>query len=173
MVDYWRSAHAVTDLKYHVIWVTKYRYKILRGDRGARARVAAADLCSARSDDHSRCGVAGPHPYAGGGPAAAVAVETGAVPEGAIVALAPTGVSSVCASGPGGSICGRAGTTVRVSGWWTNKRSRRISRINGGKRMSRASRSPPRPSLEPAGEPVSSGGFSRGPTFSRSGIYRL
>ena len=68
MVDYWRSAHAVTDLKYHVIWVTKYRYKILRGDRGARARVAAADLCSARSDDHSRCGVAGPHPYAGGGP---------------------------------------------------------------------------------------------------------
>jgi putative transposase len=38
VVEYRRSAHAVTDLKYHVIWVTKYRYKILRGDIAERAR---------------------------------------------------------------------------------------------------------------------------------------
>jgi putative transposase len=38
MVEYRRSAHAVTDLKYHVIWVTKYRYKILRAtSRSGRA----------------------------------------------------------------------------------------------------------------------------------------
>jgi len=29
--EYRHSAHAVFDLKYHVIWCTKYRYKILRG----------------------------------------------------------------------------------------------------------------------------------------------
>ena len=29
MVEYRRSAHAVFDLKYHVVWITKYRYKVL------------------------------------------------------------------------------------------------------------------------------------------------
>ena len=110
MVEYRRSAHAVTDLKYHVIWVTKYRYKILRGDIVERARELLRQiLCSARSDDHSRCGVTGPHPYAGGGPAAAVAVETGAVPEGVIVALAPTGVSGVAQA-----VLGAASVGARV-----------------------------------------------------------
>ncbi len=31
MAEYRRSAHAVFDLKYHVVWITKYRYKILKG----------------------------------------------------------------------------------------------------------------------------------------------
>jgi putative transposase len=34
MTEYRHSAHAVFDLKYHVVWCTKYRYKILRGGRG-------------------------------------------------------------------------------------------------------------------------------------------
>lgn len=48
MVEYRRSAHAVTDLKYHVIWVTKYRYKILRGDIAERARDLLRQICVAR-----------------------------------------------------------------------------------------------------------------------------
>ncbi|PYP89820.1 MAG: IS200/IS605 family transposase, partial [Candidatus Angelobacter sp. Gp1-AA117] len=32
MVDYRHSGHAVWDIKYHIVWITKYRYKILRGD---------------------------------------------------------------------------------------------------------------------------------------------
>ena len=48
MVEYRRSAHAVTDLKYHVIWVTKYRYKILRGDIAERARELLRQICVAR-----------------------------------------------------------------------------------------------------------------------------
>ena len=48
MVEYRRSAHAVTDLKYHVIWVTKYRYKILRGDIAERARDLIRQICVAR-----------------------------------------------------------------------------------------------------------------------------
>ncbi len=34
MAEYRHSAHAVFDLKYHLVWCTKYRYKILKG-RGA------------------------------------------------------------------------------------------------------------------------------------------
>ena len=36
MAEYWHSAHAT--LKYHVIWITKYRYKILGGQIAERAR---------------------------------------------------------------------------------------------------------------------------------------
>ena len=38
MVEYRRSAHAVFDIKYHLVWITKYRYKILRGRVAERAR---------------------------------------------------------------------------------------------------------------------------------------
>jgi putative transposase len=31
MAEYRTSAHAVFDIKYHVVRITKYRYKILRG----------------------------------------------------------------------------------------------------------------------------------------------
>ena len=33
-----RSSHAVWDCKYHIAWITKYRYSILTGDVGLRAR---------------------------------------------------------------------------------------------------------------------------------------
>ena len=38
MVEYRSSGHEVFDLKYHVVWITKYRYKILRGRVAERAR---------------------------------------------------------------------------------------------------------------------------------------
>ena len=38
MVEYRRSAHAVFDIKYHVVWITKCRYKVLRGRVAERAR---------------------------------------------------------------------------------------------------------------------------------------
>jgi len=31
MAEYRHSGHAVCDIKYHLVWITKYRYKILRG----------------------------------------------------------------------------------------------------------------------------------------------
>jgi putative transposase len=69
VVDYRHSAHAVTDLKYHVIWVTKYRYKILEGDIAERARDLLRQICAARevtiirgavSQDHIHMLVAAP-----------------------------------------------------------------------------------------------------------------
>jgi len=48
MVDYRRSAHAMYDIKYHVIWVTKYRYKVMRGRVAERARELIRQICQAR-----------------------------------------------------------------------------------------------------------------------------
>ena len=48
MEEYRHSAHAACDLKYHVIWCTKYRYKILRGRIAERARDLIRQICQAR-----------------------------------------------------------------------------------------------------------------------------
>jgi putative transposase len=48
MAEYRESAHAVWDIKYHLVWITKYRYKILTGEVGERARVLIRQICEAR-----------------------------------------------------------------------------------------------------------------------------
>lgn len=48
MVEYRRSAHAVYDLKYHVVWITKYRYKVLVGRVAERTRDLIRQICESR-----------------------------------------------------------------------------------------------------------------------------
>lgn len=48
MAEYRHSAHATSDLKYYVIWITKYRYKIRRGRLAERARDVIRQVCQAR-----------------------------------------------------------------------------------------------------------------------------
>jgi putative transposase len=48
MAEYRHGAHAVYDIKYHLIWVTKYRYKVLRGAVAERAREIIRQVCHAR-----------------------------------------------------------------------------------------------------------------------------
>jgi putative transposase len=48
MSEYRTSAHAVFDIKYHVVWITKYRYMILRGRVAERARDLLRQICQAR-----------------------------------------------------------------------------------------------------------------------------
>ena len=48
MGDYHHSAHAVWDIKYHLVWITKYRYKILAGEVGERARDLLRQIAAAR-----------------------------------------------------------------------------------------------------------------------------
>src|SRR5450755_2681474 len=38
MEAYKRGSHTVWDCKYHLVWVTKYRYPVLGGDVGTRCR---------------------------------------------------------------------------------------------------------------------------------------
>lgn len=46
--EYSKGGHAAYDIKYHIIWVTKYRYKILRGEIALRLRELIRQGCDAR-----------------------------------------------------------------------------------------------------------------------------
>lgn len=48
MDGYQKSGHAVYDIKYHVIWVTQYRYQVLRGQVAVRLRALIRQGCEAR-----------------------------------------------------------------------------------------------------------------------------
>jgi putative transposase len=42
---YRKGAHTVYDIKYHLVWVTKYRYHVLQGEIARRARDIIRDIC--------------------------------------------------------------------------------------------------------------------------------
>jgi putative transposase len=42
---YRKGAHTVHDIKYHLVWVTKYRYHVLQGEIARRARDIIRDIC--------------------------------------------------------------------------------------------------------------------------------
>ena len=44
MKDYKSGSHAVWDCKNHLVWITKYRYPVLQGDVGERAREISRNL---------------------------------------------------------------------------------------------------------------------------------
>ena len=49
MVDrtrYRRGVPTVTDLKYHIVWKTRYGYPVLRGEMGLRLREALRMICA-------------------------------------------------------------------------------------------------------------------------------
>ena len=46
MEHYRRTAHTRFDLKYHFVWITKYRKKWLRADVAVRLRQIVRDICS-------------------------------------------------------------------------------------------------------------------------------
>lgn len=48
MADYLHRGHTVTDLKYHFVWATKYRYAVLRGEIAVRTRDLIREICEAR-----------------------------------------------------------------------------------------------------------------------------
>ena len=50
-MSYKHGAHSIYDLKYHVIFCTKYRYQILTGEVGQRARELIREICRANYVD--------------------------------------------------------------------------------------------------------------------------
>ena len=46
---YNNGPHTTYDIQYHFVWVTKYRYKILRGTIAERTREKIRQICEARS----------------------------------------------------------------------------------------------------------------------------
>lgn len=45
-MSYRKTAHSVYDLKYHIVWITKYRRPILRGEIGKRVRELVRQTCA-------------------------------------------------------------------------------------------------------------------------------
>lgn len=48
MTDYQKGSHTVYDIKYHVVWVTKYRYQELKGEIAVRLRDLIRQGCESR-----------------------------------------------------------------------------------------------------------------------------
>lgn len=47
MANYRKGSHTVHDIKYHFVWITKYRFKVLTGDVGQRVRDIIKEVCMA------------------------------------------------------------------------------------------------------------------------------
>ena len=45
-MSYRKTSHAVYDLKYHLVWVTKYRKPVLRGEIARRLRELVRQTCA-------------------------------------------------------------------------------------------------------------------------------
>lgn len=50
-MDYKHGAHSIYDLKYHVVFCTKYRFRILTGQVSERAREIIREICRANYVD--------------------------------------------------------------------------------------------------------------------------
>jgi putative transposase len=48
MPEYRKGSHTVYDLKYHIVWITKYRKKVMRGEIGLRLRELIKQGCEAQ-----------------------------------------------------------------------------------------------------------------------------
>ncbi len=46
MEYYRRTAHTRFDIKFHLVWITKYRKKLLKGDVGLRLRQIVRTICT-------------------------------------------------------------------------------------------------------------------------------
>ena len=49
MADYRKGSHTVYYIKYHFVWITKYRYPVLRGSIAMRARELLRQGCEANN----------------------------------------------------------------------------------------------------------------------------
>jgi putative transposase len=47
MEHYRKSSHTVYDIKYHLVWITKYRKPVLRADIATRVRDLIREICKA------------------------------------------------------------------------------------------------------------------------------
>ena len=158
MAEYRQSAHAVFDLKYHMIWCTKYRKKVLRGRVAERARDLIRQICAARDVGSSgeRC-------------RRTIFIcccqrrrfwlrpSWRSTSKGDRPGICRRSLRN-CENSTGDSTCGRGATSARRWARWTRQRSKRTSKTRGGTKTTSRSRLLRLPSLKPALQP---GAFRR------------
>lgn len=159
MTEYRRSAHAVFDIKYHIVWIVKYQYKILRGRLAERARDLIRQTCESRGVIIVRGAVSRDHIHM------LVSAPPEIAPSKLVQYLKGRSSRRLQEEFPelrkrfwGQHLCGGAGTSARRWARSTRRRCRSTSRIRNGTMMLRGSKSPSPPSLETA---LSRGFFRR------------
>ena len=45
MTEYRKGSHTIYDIKYHIVWITKYRKPVMRGEIGVRLRELIRQTC--------------------------------------------------------------------------------------------------------------------------------
>ena len=50
-MEYRKGSHSTYDLKYHIIWCTKYRYRVITGEVAERVRELIREICQANYVD--------------------------------------------------------------------------------------------------------------------------
>ena len=58
---YKKTSYTVYDCTYHIVWVTKYRYKVLVGDIGRRVKSLTHEICKDNGVEILRDKVASNH----------------------------------------------------------------------------------------------------------------
>jgi putative transposase len=48
MAEYMRGSHTIHDIKYHIVWITKYRYEVLTKKTAERLRELLIQGCKSR-----------------------------------------------------------------------------------------------------------------------------
>jgi putative transposase len=51
MEHYRKTSHAVYDIKFHIVWITKYRKPVLHGEVAVRLRDLVRETCKAMDVD--------------------------------------------------------------------------------------------------------------------------
>ena len=59
MAEYPSISHAKYDIKYHIVWITKYRYKVISEEIGERLKSLLIQGCQSRGMTIVRRGIGG------------------------------------------------------------------------------------------------------------------
>jgi putative transposase len=157
----------VWDIKYHLVWITKYRYKVLRGEVAERARDLLRQICAAREVKILRGAVSPDHIHM------LVVAPPQLAPAKLVQFLKGRSSRMLQSEFPhlrkrywGQHLCD-GGRGRRADGAEVH----RVAEMGRGRRRLQNHRAHRALSRLSAG--AASGGFSRTPTFSRLGVYRL
>ncbi len=92
MENYRTSAHSRFDIKYHFVWVTKYRKGVLIGAVGKRVREIVREVCRTHDIEILQGAVSRDHVHAAVLPAESVSQQDYAVHQGQEFAKAHDGI---------------------------------------------------------------------------------
>ena len=93
MENYRKSAHCTYDIKYHIVWITKYRKPVLMGKIAIRARELIRKICQT-NDVEILAGHVGKDyiPSAGVRAAPSISQQTGTIYEGEYIPKTTDGI---------------------------------------------------------------------------------